>query len=107
MKTIKFFPEKYNEIMRLMFVKEIRLYLPIQELNVLLEPLRGPNEESESDDDASDAITREEIFGTSSNEEEQEQETSDDEELSEPRDERSDSSDSSYLSNESVHLQDL
>jgi hypothetical protein len=103
MKTIKVLPEKYNEIMRLMFVKEIRLYLPIQELNVLLEPIRGPNEETESDDSESDAITREEIFGLSSSEE---QETSDDDELSE-RDDKFDSNDSSYLSNESVHLQDL
>lgn len=104
MKTIRFLPEKYNEIMRLMFVKEIRFYLPIQELNVLLEPLRGPNEEIESDDDESDAITREEIFGMDSSSEEQE--TSDDDELSE-KDDKFDSSDSSYLSNDSVHLQNF
>jgi hypothetical protein len=104
MKTIQYLPEKYNEIMRLMFVKEIRFYLPIQELNVLLEPLRDPNEENESDDDESDAITREEIFGTSSSSEVHE--TSDDDEQSES-DDKFDSNDSSYLSNESVHLQDF
>ena len=32
-------PEKYNEILNLMEGREIRACLPIQELNILLEPL--------------------------------------------------------------------
>ena len=37
---MKCLPEKYNELMSLLYVKEIRLYLPIQELNILLEPIK-------------------------------------------------------------------
>jgi hypothetical protein len=36
-----------------LYAKEIRVYLPIQELNVLLEPIRKP-EEMEMDDDVDD-----------------------------------------------------
>ena len=39
-----YLPEQYNDIMNILYEKEIRLYLPIQELNVILEPIRGPEE---------------------------------------------------------------
>lgn len=51
--AVEFLPDKYNEIMRLLYTKEIRTYLPIQELNILLEPIKDRNElmdEEEEDD---------------------------------------------------------
>lgn len=51
--AVEFLPDKYNEIMRLLYTKEIRTYLPIQELNILLEPIKNRNElmdEEEEDD---------------------------------------------------------
>ena len=47
-------PDKYNEILRILFAKEIRVYLPIEELNLLLEPLPKPGdfEANEASDEA-------------------------------------------------------
>jgi len=44
-------PEKYNEIMQLLYDKEMRVYLPIQELNILLEPIRRQGEGGEEETD--------------------------------------------------------
>jgi hypothetical protein len=52
--AVEFLPEKYNEIMKLLYTKEIRTYLPIQELNILLEPIKNRNEifnEKEEEED--------------------------------------------------------
>lgn len=52
--AVEFLPDKYNETMRLLYTKEIRTYLPIQELNILLEPIKDRNElmdEEEEDND--------------------------------------------------------
>ena len=43
--AIKYLPEKFNEIIRILFNKEMRIYLPIEELNLLLEPIPNPGDE--------------------------------------------------------------
>ena len=40
----KYVPDQYNEIMNVLYTREMRTYLPIQELNVLLEPIQDPNQ---------------------------------------------------------------
>ncbi len=37
--VVKYLPEKYIEVMNLLSNREIRINLPVQELNILLEPL--------------------------------------------------------------------
>lgn len=44
-------PDQYNEIMNVLYAREMRTYLPIQELNVLLEPIQNPSEISRDDED--------------------------------------------------------
>lgn len=53
MNAIQHLPQKYNEIIRILFNKEMRIYLPIEELNLLLEPIprMDEGEEDESNDD--------------------------------------------------------
>jgi hypothetical protein len=58
--AVEYLPEKYNEIMSLLYNKEVRVYLPIQELNILLEPIKNKNEQ--------DFIEDSESFDESSNE---------------------------------------
>jgi hypothetical protein len=41
---IKCLPDNYLEIMNVMSNREIRVYFPIQELNLLLEPIKRPGE---------------------------------------------------------------
>jgi len=43
--AIQCLPQKYNEIIRMLFNKEMRTYLPIEELNLLLEPIPSYDEE--------------------------------------------------------------
>ena len=50
MNAAKYLPEKYNEIMNLFYTNEIRVYLPIQELNILLEPLKSQGELTASEE---------------------------------------------------------
>lgn len=40
----KYLPDQYNEIMNLLYSREMRTYLPIQELNILLEPVQDPSQ---------------------------------------------------------------
>lgn len=47
--AVEYLPEKYNEIMTLLYNKEIRVYLPIQELNILLEPMKSRDEIGDDD----------------------------------------------------------
>ena len=59
--AVRCLPDKYNELMGLLANKEIRVYLPIQELNILLEPIKNRNEidlnEEESDSDSNMSIS--------------------------------------------------
>lgn len=57
MNSIKCLPEKYNEIMDLMANRELRVCLPIQELNILLEPIetRQINDEEEMESEEVDS----------------------------------------------------
>ena len=61
-------PEKYNEIMKTLYNKEIRVYLPIQELNLLLEPLHKPGEElvEEKEEEEEEYLTKSESATESS-----------------------------------------
>ena len=59
--AVRHLPDKYNELMGLLANKEIRVYLPIQELNILLEPIKNRNEidlnEEESLEDSNMSIS--------------------------------------------------
>lgn len=60
-------PEKYNEIMNVMYSREFRVYLPIQELNILLEPIKNPGDLNIFDDqDDNDDNDDDESMNTSS-----------------------------------------
>ena len=48
--SIEFLPEKYNEIIKLMEKKELRFLFPIQELNILLEPIDKISESLEENE---------------------------------------------------------
>ena len=52
--AVKYQPEQYNDIMGILYGKELRIYLPIQELNVLLEPIKDPNELDKEMEEAED-----------------------------------------------------
>lgn len=54
--AVEYLPEKYNEIMTLLYDKEIRVYLPIQELNLLLEPLKHRSEQNESTEEKEEVL---------------------------------------------------
>jgi len=62
-------PEKYNDIMKILYNKEIRVYLPIQELNLLLEPIRKPGEEVIEQDEINENSIKSESVTESSDEE--------------------------------------
>lgn len=42
--AVNYLPDKYNEIISIVDKKELRVYLPIQELNIILEPIKRPEE---------------------------------------------------------------
>ena len=44
--------------MTLLYDKEIRVYLPIQELNLLLEPIKHKSEHNESTEEEDDEVIR-------------------------------------------------
>lgn len=52
--AVKYQPEQYNDIMSILYGKELRVYLPIQELNVLLEPIKDPSELDKEMEEAED-----------------------------------------------------
>lgn len=65
----KYLPDQYNEIMNLLYSREMRTYLPIQELNILLEPVQDPSQitidqenkssdEEEEEEESNDESTR-------------------------------------------------
>ena len=62
-------PEKYNEILKTLYNKEIRVYLPIQELNLLLEPLHKPGEELVEEKEEEEYLIKSESATKSSTEE--------------------------------------
>ena len=47
---MKYLPEKFNEIMSLLSNKEIRVRLPVEELDMLLEPIKSKNQVAEEED---------------------------------------------------------
>ena len=85
MNAVKYLPEKYNEIMNLFFNNEIRVYLPIQELNILLEPIRRRDEPSLEEE--RDEIRLEDLLGFE-DEEESEMESDEEEEPIENEDQK-------------------
>jgi len=54
-------PDKYNEIMQLLYDKEMRVYLPIQELNILLEPIKRLDELEEEEEEEEEEETDEDM----------------------------------------------
>ena len=44
MNAISYLPNKLIEIIQLLYNKELRIYLPIEELNILLEPIKTRGE---------------------------------------------------------------
>ena len=55
--------------MKILYNKEIRVYLPIQELNLLLEPIRKPGEEVIEQDEINENSIKSESVTESSDEE--------------------------------------
>jgi hypothetical protein len=51
LEAIKYVPDKFNEIIGLLSSKEIRVRLPIEELDMLLEPIKSKNQIDEDERD--------------------------------------------------------
>lgn len=88
--AVKYQPEQYNDIMSILYSKELRVYLPIQELNVLLEPIKDPSEldkemeeaeDEESENKSVEMASPEDEEQLSSIEDEEEEETEENYEL--------------------------
>jgi hypothetical protein len=117
MNGVKCIPEKYIEIMSLLSNREIRVYFPIQELNMLLEPIKRPgelldieeNEDFTGEEKESSVYSRSVSISSVTEEKSQsEQESDDDEELIDLDEKINDSSSiSSNLSVSNCDLKDL
>ncbi len=80
MNAAHYLPDKYNEIMNLMSNRELRVYLPIQELNILLEPVE---QQTIDDDEELDIFATRETDDKQSN---QDSSSNDEEEKAESED---------------------
>lgn len=69
--SIEFLPEKYNEIIKLMEKKELRFLFPVQELNILLEPIDKMSEiveENELSEQSQESESESEFYESSDDE---------------------------------------
>jgi hypothetical protein len=110
MNGVKCIPDKYIEIMNLLSNREIRVCFPIQELNMLLEPIK---KSGESDIEDEDDLKEENSYSQSISDDaegnsQNEKESDDEEELIDSEEKINDSSSiSSNLSVSNCELKDL
>ena len=54
LEAVEYLPEKFNEIVGLISNKEIRVRIPVEELDMMLEPIKSKNDETRINEDEVD-----------------------------------------------------